>query len=131
MRLSIRDGTGTVFTALASVYGIAFLYGADVPLAPSSRIAALVVFLLAWAACSASGSEAAMTEHMSAPAVMLLSTLGVAALVFALIAIVADSMVMLTALVAVTLAMWVLTTLRHAATQAPGPPLRAAGGSPA
>lgn len=117
MRLGIRDAVGTVFTALAGLYGIAFLLGAAVPLAPSSRIATLVVLLLGLVACAASGSVQAMTQHLESAAVAVIAVFGMAALVLGVIALIADSTVMLTGLVAVVLAMWALTTLRHALTQ--------------
>lgn len=131
MRLSFRDAIGTVFTALASVYGIAFLLGADVPLAPSTRVVALAVLLLGLVACAASGSVEAMLKELTTPSVGLLSMMGFAAMVVAVLAIVLDSAVLVTALVAVILAMWAGTTLRHTVHVVEPRGLRAPTGTPA
>jgi hypothetical protein len=76
------------------------------------------------------GSAMAMESHMTRPTVMLLSTIGVATLVVAVIAIVTESAVMLAALLGLILGMWLLTTARHLAgpPQEVGPPLHPAHG---
>ena len=130
MRLSGRDAAGTLLTGVAALYGIAFLLGADVPAAPSTRVVALVVFGLGWGACVTGGSALAVEAHMTRPAVMLLSAIGVATLVVAVLAVVTASATMLAALLGLILGMWLLTTARHLAgpPREVGPPLHPAHG---
>ena len=126
MKLTFKDLMATVATALAAVYGIGFLLGAEVPLAPGTRVVSAGVLLLGMVGCTMGGAGQETGRSRVGTALMVLGT---AVLVVAVVAIASGSEVMLAALIAGTIAMWALSTLRHAAFEVhpPRPTLHAAG----
>ena len=112
MKLTFRDVVATAATALAAVYGIGFLLGAEVPLAPGTRAVSAVVLGLGMVGCTMGGAAQETGRSRVGTALMVL---GAAVFVVAIVAIASGSEVMLATLIGGTIAMWAVATLRHAA----------------
>jgi hypothetical protein len=116
MALTRKDAFATLVTFLA-VLAFAATYEAwDVWLIGSShRWAAVAITLLGIVGCTlgSGGDEMSKGKEMST-ATKLLAALGVAAAVFAVWAIATGSLTPLWLLVAATVILWAVSTLRHA-----------------
>ena len=107
MALGRKDAAATVLTALVVLAFLATHEGWGVPLiGDSHRWAAGAITLLGLATC-ALGSPGRGT------ATRLLATLGVAALILAVLAVVTASLTPLSLLVVVIVALWAVSTVRH------------------
>jgi hypothetical protein len=121
MRLTWRDALATLFVAAAAA-----LYGlwqtGTAAAGTSTRVLGAVVFGLGWAGCMSDQREMASVYgaggRRRAPMayVVVASLLGVVALAAGIITLVSASETMLAILVAATVALWVLATVRHAMT---------------
>lgn len=108
MSLTRKDAAATVLTALIVLVFAATHQGWDVWLVGDShRWAAAVVLGLGAASCSL-GTQA--RERMS----RFLAGLGIAALLFGVLALITGSLTWLSLLVADDVLLWAVTTLRHA-----------------
>jgi hypothetical protein len=119
MRLTWRDALATLFVvAAAALYGL-WQAGA-VAVGVSTRVLGAVVFGLGWAGCMSDQREMASVYgaggHRRAPMAyaVLASLLGVVALAAGIMTLVSVSEAMLAILVAATVALWLLATVRHA-----------------
>jgi len=124
MRLSIRDGLATVWVAAAGTVYLLWATGSAMT-AWSARTVAVLVFALGWAACVTDQKQMAMVygaahEEPRPPAayVVIVSAIGVLALVTGVIALVTGSTAMLATMAASMGGLWLLATARHAV--APG-----------
>jgi hypothetical protein len=130
MRLTIRDELATLFVAAAGVVYLLWVTGAAMT-GWSVRVAAAVVFGLGWAACVTDQKQMAVVygaahggRRPAVAYVVLMSGIGVLALVAGVIALVAGSTAMLATLVASTGGLWVIATARHTRTIQSGSPSR-------
>jgi hypothetical protein len=112
MRLGVRDIAATLLTAAVVACFMASYQGWGVPLVGDShRWAAGAVMLLGIATCSlGSAGEGASVSDVTT---IVLMTLGGAALVAGVLAIVTGSLTVLGVLVAIDVLLWAATTLRH------------------
>jgi hypothetical protein len=116
MRLSWRDGLATVFVAAGAVlYGL-WLAGTGVS---SVRVLTGIVLGLGLAASVTAVVYGVGAGLLRAPIAYLIvsSLMGLAALVAGGIALVAANETMLATLVASTVALWAMSTVRHAITK--------------
>jgi hypothetical protein len=105
-----KDLAATAVTALVVLVFAATHEGWDVPLVGGShRWAAAVILLLGAVGCGLGDAD---TESRRISAAMVL---GVAALVLAVLALVTGSLTALSLLVAATVALWAIATVRHLA----------------
>jgi uncharacterized membrane protein YoaK (UPF0700 family) len=94
----------------------------------STRAMAVVVFALGWLGCTSDAKRAASVympgdgDRPSMPYAVLASLLGLVALVAGIWAIVAASETMLAVLVGAMVALWLVTTVRHAVVAFPRRP---------
>jgi hypothetical protein len=119
MRLTRRDGLATLFVSVAAVlYGL-WLTGtamADM----STRVLGTIVFGLGWAACTSNQTEMAFVYGVGgrrrAPMayVVIASIVGAVALVAGIITLLGANEAMLVTLVAATITLWAMSTVRHA-----------------
>jgi hypothetical protein len=130
MRLTWRDALATLFVAAAvALYGL-WLTGTAAA-GTSTRVLGAVVFGLGWAGCVSDQREMASVYgaggYRRAPMayVVVASLLGAVALAAGIMTLVSASEVMLAVLMAATIALWLLATVRHA-TSSEGRP----GGQP-
>jgi hypothetical protein len=120
MRLTWKDGLASLFVGVAVViYGL-WLTEIGVP-DMSTRALALIVFGLGWAACTINQAQMAIVYgvHGRRPPtayVVVASVTGTAALVAGIITLVTANEAMLAALVAAMIALWAMSTIRHAIT---------------
>jgi hypothetical protein len=120
MRLTRKDGLASLFVVAAAVlYGL-WLTETAVP-GMSTRALALIIFGLGWAACTGNQAQMAIVYGVSGrrPAtayVVIASVIGAAALVAGIITLVTANEAMLAALVAAMIALWAMSTIRHAIT---------------
>jgi hypothetical protein len=115
MFLTRRDLAGTVVAAL-----VVFVYGANVEdwwYLGSNRWAAATMLAIGSIGCPLGARL--VGEDLTSPAIVLLALLGVAALVFAVLAIVSAAQWALLGLAILVVALWVGATLRHALTPPP------------
>lgn len=118
MHLSWRDGLATVFVGVgAALYGF-WLTGVEVPGLASGRAIAAVVFGLGLAASVTAVVYGVGAGLLKAHKVYLslASVIGLVAVVGGVIAVVTTNETMLAALVASTVALWLMSTIRHVAT---------------
>jgi hypothetical protein len=109
MTLTRKDVAATALTALAVLVFLATHAGWDVPLVGDShRSAAGAIFLLGSLTCG-------LGSPGKDRATKLLMVLGVAALVLAVLAVATGSLTPLSLLVVDMVALWTVSTLRHAA----------------
>ena len=119
MRLTVRDVLATLFVAAAAaLYGM-WVTGAALA-GLSTRMIAVVVFALGWAACVSDQEEMAVVfgadrtrPRPPTAYAVLASAIGVLALVTGIITLVTASATMLAILAASTAALWVIATARH------------------
>lgn len=114
MTLKARDAAATLPTALAVLAYTAVRQGWGVPLVGDSRRwAAAAIVLLGMASCSLGRHQA------GGPTMIALSLLGVAALLFAVLAVVTASSTWLVLLTVATVGLWLASTLRHVVERTP------------
>ena len=120
MRLGWRDGLATVLVAAAAVLYALWAAGAAMA-GVSARWMTVIVFALGMAACTANqrelGGVYGPTPGAPRPPgfyVALATALGVVMLVAGIVAFVVASEAMLATLVAAMVALWLLSTGRHA-----------------
>ncbi|GIH96298.1 hypothetical protein ACFFMN_39255 [Planobispora siamensis] len=118
MRLTWKDAVATVVAGVIVAVYVAFLQGVDMAIISSVRGVATTILVLGFVGgCALSsadelyaGRRTPMTQLFTAVA----SLLGVTALVAGIIALAAESEVALAVLFAATIALWFVSTLRHA-----------------
>jgi hypothetical protein len=117
-RLTWRDGVATVLVGLGVVLYILWLNGAELV---GPRAIAGIVLGLGLAASLIAVVYGVGAGLLQAPKVYLAvaSLLGVLALVAGVLAVTSINETMLATLVAATLAMWLMSTVRHAVTESP------------
>lgn len=119
MRLTRRDGLTTLFVAAAAVVYVLWLTGTAM-LGTSTRVLGAVVFGLGWAACTSNQAEMAVVYGVGAcrraplAYVVIASLLGLVALVSGITTLVSANEATLAALVVATIALWGMSTVRHA-----------------
>lgn len=119
MRLTVRDVMATLFVAAAAaLYGM-WVTGAALT-GLSTRVIAVLVFGLGWAACVSDQKEMAAVfgadrarPRPPAAYAALASAAGALALVTGIIALVTASGTALATLAAATAALWMIATARH------------------
>ncbi|HEX6074837.1 MAG TPA: hypothetical protein VFZ32_06180 [Micromonosporaceae bacterium] len=113
MRLTWRDGIATLATAAAVVFYGLWLTDTMAPNL-STRMAALVVFILGFAGCPTAASDL-YTRESRVPLwyTVAFSVVGFVALVAGVISVVFASEVMLATLVFAMVALWFAATLRR------------------
>jgi hypothetical protein len=123
MHLGARDRLATLFVALASLSYLGWALLVEDPDETGVRVIAAVVLMLGFAA-SASAVVPGFGEllHGSKVYLALTSLIGLGALIAGIAALVDASESMLGVLVATTLTLWAISTVRHAT--APGPATR-------
>ena len=126
MRLTWRDAMATLFVGAAVV--VFGLWRSDTAMTEmSTRAMAVVVFALGWLGCTSDAKRMSGVyapggdDRMPTAYTVLMSLLGVAALVAGVWAIVAASETMLAILTGTMVVMWLGTTVRHAVTEMPRP----------
>ena len=119
MRLTWRDGVASLFVAAAAVlYGL-WLTGTAMT-GTSIRVLGAVVFAFGWLACTSNAAEMAVVygagcnRHAPMAYVVPASLIGGVALVAGVMTLVTASEAMLAILVAATVALWAMSTVRHA-----------------
>lgn len=116
MTLTRKDALATVLTGLAVLAFVATQQAWDVWLIGSSyRWAAVAIVLLGAVTCGlgSAGEELSKGKDTSV-ATKVLAGIGVAAAVFAVLAVATGSLTLLSLLVACTVLLWAGATLRHA-----------------
>jgi len=115
-----RDGSATLFVAVAAMLYILWLTGAALT-GTSIRVVGAAVFALGFAACTSNKAEMAIVfgadrEHRRPPMpyVVTASILGAVALAAGVIALASANEAMLATLVVAMAVLWVIATLRHA-----------------
>ena len=122
MKLTWKDATSTVFMAAIVVIYVAFLNSTTAWLISSARgtaAAALVLGMVGGCGMSAAAEQYQGTRGRAYTS--FASLLGATALVAGVLALITASTVALAFLVAATLALWLVATVRHALTP-PGVP---------
>ena len=125
MRLKVRDVLATLFVAAAAaLYGM-WVTGAALA-GLSTRVIAVVVFGLGWAACVTDQKEMAVVfgadrtrPRPPAAYAVLASAIGALALVTGIITLVTASRTTLAMLTAAAAAMWAIATARHLLARSP------------
>lgn len=123
MRLTWKDAVSTVFMAAIAVIYVAFLNATTAWLVSSARGTATAVLVLGMVGGCGMGAAAERYQDRQARAYgSFASVLGVTALVAGVVALITANTVALAILVVATLALWLVTTARHALTppSAPG-----------
>jgi hypothetical protein len=121
MRLTWRDGLATLLVAAAATLYALWAGGAVMP-GVSTRWMTVIAFALGMAACTANQRElgevygARGGRRPSGLYIALATALGVVMLVAGILAFVLASETMLATLVAGMVALWLITTARHALT---------------
>ena len=127
MRLTWKDVVATVFMVVIVAAYVAFLDGTSLWLISSARgtaCAVLVLGIVGGCALSSAADLYTGPQTRSTQAFAALATLGgIIALVAAVAAMVTGSTVALAILVAATIALWLIATMRHAL-PAPAQPMR-------
>jgi hypothetical protein len=109
MRLTRKDVTATVLTILAVLVFAATHEGWAVPLVGDShRWAAGAILLLGIGTCAQGSPD-------KSPMSKVLATLGILAFVLAVVALATGSLTPLSLLIVDIVALWLLSTMRHAA----------------
>jgi hypothetical protein len=108
MELTRKDGAATLLTALAVLVFFAAHESWNVPLVGDSvRWAAAAILVLGMVTC-------ALGERRSDAASRIMGAIGVAALAFAVLALVTGSLTWLSLLTAAFVLLWLASTVRHA-----------------
>jgi fatty acid desaturase len=119
-----KDGTALVLTALAVGVYLANHYAWNVYLVgDSNRWAIGAIAILGMLACGMGA-----TQERAALMTLLLSAIGIAALVFVIVGLANGSQTMLALLTLATVVLWAASTLRHLLEQRPHLPHRLAHG---
>jgi len=116
MHLSWRDGLATVFVGAGAVLYVLSLTGTDVPGMSETRVIAAVILGLGLAASVTAvvyGVGVGLL-HAHKAYLVIASLIGLVALVAGVIALVSANETMLAVLVSSTIALWVMSTVRHA-----------------
>ena len=117
MRLTWKDAVSTVFMAAIAVIYVAFLNSTTAWLISSARGTAVAVLVLGFAGGCVMSAAAAQYQGTPARAyTSFASVLGATALIAGVITLITASTVALAILVVVTLALWLVATVRHAFT---------------
>lgn len=122
MRLTWKDAVATTLVcAIVVVYAL-FLAGADLPVIHQvGGTTSMIVLLGTVAGCEMSRGD--LYTRPRSPTtllyIVLASTLGIAALLSSVIALITASESALLALFAATVALWLISTVRHAVTRVP------------
>ena len=114
MRLTWKDGLATLLTAGIVALYVAFLAGADLPLVSGPRVLAGVALVAGLSACALGASPDGGVPSRSAK--WFGGILGTTALVTAVVTLITGSEVALAILVGSTVALWLVSTVRHAFT---------------
>jgi uncharacterized membrane protein YccC len=117
MRLSWKDVATTLMAAAVAVIFVAHFQQWEWPLIGDVRLATLVVGAIGLGMCIVGGDPNAVTAKNAYT--VFASSLGVGALALAALGAISDWPVVLAALVAVTLVLYVVTTVRHAVVEMP------------
>src|SRR5215831_11250150 len=132
MMLTWRDAVSAVFMAAIVAVYLAFLGGTHLWLISSARgttAAVLVLGLTVGCALGAAGIRFGAAEPVAVRVYLtFVSLLGTAALAVAVAGLVTGSTLALAALVALTVSLWVVSTVRHAFTLPAQPPAGQASG---
>jgi len=116
MKLTWKDATATLLIgAIVAVY-LAFLNGTSLWLISSARGTTAAVLVLGTAGCAMRDLHATGRSRSARVFLAVATALGVVALVAELIGLITGSMVALAVLVAGTIALWLIATVRHAFT---------------
>ena len=118
MRLTWRDGIASLLTAAAAAIFWALQAGISLPLVASVRGTAAAILLIGVAACA---TGARMNER--GPLLTTLGFLGTVAFFAGLVAIIWASEAALAIETSVIVFLWAATTIRHALTPPPQPPV--------
>jgi hypothetical protein len=128
MRLTWKDAVATLFMGAIVIVYAAFLNGTSAWLISSARGTTATVLVLGWiGGCALGGLADAYTGTKSRSLrvfTAIATTLGVVALVAAVVGLITASTVALAVLVAATIALWLISTIRHAFFTAPAGPAR-------
>lgn len=120
MRLTWKDAVTTLFMAAIVAGYVAFLNGTSLWLISSARgttAAVLVLGFVGGCALSTAGDLYTGTQSRSSRAFMAVATtLGVVALITAVVGLLTGSTFALAVLVTATIALWLTATIRHAFT---------------
>jgi hypothetical protein len=124
MSLNWKDARTTLFVAGAVAVYTLWATGSAFQ-SMSTRVLTAIVLGLGMAACSSNGDQMAVVyavgqeRRVPMAYVVIVSTLGAVALGVGVIALVTASEAMLATLVATLVALWVVSTIRHAITAQP------------
>jgi hypothetical protein len=113
MRLTWKDGVTTLLTAAVAALYVAFLAGADLPLASSLRAMAAIAFVAGVAGCALGGGpdrDAAQARS----AKWYGGIFGTTALVAGVVALITGNEIALAILVGSIVVLWLASTIRHA-----------------
>lgn len=125
MRLTWKDAVSTLFMAAIVAAYVAFLNGTSLWLISSARGTAAAVLVLGMVGGCALSSAADLytgRQPASTRAFAALATVaGIIALIAAVVAMITGATAALAILVAATLALWVIATMRHALPAPPQP----------
>lgn len=120
MRLTWRDGLASLFVTAAAVLYALWLTGAG-GAGMSTRAIGALVFGLGWAACASNKAgvtavygAAGGRSHAPMAYIVMASLVGLIALVAGVITLVSANEAMLGTLVAGMVALWAMSTVRHA-----------------
>ena len=117
MRLTWKDAVSTVFMAAIVVIYVAFLNSTTAWLISSARGTAGAVLVLGMVGgCGMSAAAGQYQDKGARAYTSVASVLGATALVAGVIALITASTVALAILVVITLALWLVATVRHALT---------------
>jgi hypothetical protein len=125
MRLTWKDAVATVAVgAIVAIY-VAFLTGTSAWLISTARGTTTAVLVLGLAAGCALGGLAEAYRGAKSPAALaftqMAADLGMIALAAAIAGLITGGTAALAVLVAATIALWLVATVRHAFTTPPGP----------
>jgi hypothetical protein len=115
MRLTWKDGVATVLAAAVVVVGLAVAGDWGWPLLGSPRAGALAAGFIGIAMCSLSQAGKDMEDGLREPAAKVLAALGMLSLVLMIGGVIINSELMFLGLLIVTIGMWLMSTIRHAA----------------
>jgi hypothetical protein len=117
MGLTWRDLVTTVLAGMVALVGLAVSGEWGWPMLGSFRMGSLVVGLLGIGMCIASGSGSSMESGLKEQdgAVKVLAVLGVVSFALLITGVIVGSEVLFMGLTIVTIGMWLMATIRHAA----------------
>jgi hypothetical protein len=124
MRLTGKDAVATMLAGLAVLVVLAVTEGWGWPLLGSPRAGVLALGVIGVGMC-ASGSRVGEQTSMRDPFIAVAMVLGIGSLVLIVLGLIVGSEALLVTLGATILALWLVTTLRHAI-ESPRRPITAA-----